>query len=93
MSWSEQFEVTDSCCAMFCHYAKEGMRYSVTFSAKAIRALWRHADADERATIATRIAVWRNRETERVSVTQTRILERERQRLAAKQNKEGSEIK
>lgn len=42
-----------------------------------LRWLWRTGDANTRATLAARVAVWRGRKTEEVRALQSRILARE----------------
>lgn len=81
MTWMEQYEVLDCCCARFAELAHKKLTYSTTFAAKALRALWNNASADERGTLATRIAVWRNLGPERVAATQQRVFAREKARL------------
>lgn len=82
ISWMEQYSIVDACCARFADLADKKFVASVSYVAPALRALWKHADADWRATIATRVAVWRNHGKERTAQTQMRVLNREKARLA-----------
>ena len=82
MSWMEQYSIVDACCARFADLADKKYVVSTGYVAQAIRALWKHADADWRATLATRVAVWRNHSKERTAQTQMRVLNREKVRLA-----------
>ena len=47
------------------------------YSVPGLRWLWRTGDADTRATIATRLAIWRERNKEEVKALRKRIYSRE----------------
>lgn len=92
--WSEAFGLIDGCARAFVgniprkdddpwdRRIKESLRHPTVC---ALRWLWRHSDGQQRATIATRLAVWADKGTERVSQTQTRILFREKAREEGRQ--------
>jgi hypothetical protein len=71
------YQVTDSCCWLWAEKVAKKQLTSAAMCAPAIRALWRAGGHDERAIIATRIAVWRNMGKDRIALTQGRILARE----------------